>query len=96
MRPGYSLTENVLAMVIGKSGTCPVEENGHSNMLTSKMTSLQDDAGESIGPIDFTRETYQQLVKLFTAPSDWVLNISIASGECTVQMSILKVQPLLG
>ena len=80
VQPGYSLVDSVVAMVIGKSGTCPVEASGLSNMFTSNMTLLEDDAGESIGPMDFSRETYQQLVEIFTTPSDWVLNLSIASG----------------
>lgn len=63
-------------MVIVKSGTCPVESNGRSNiMFTSKMTSLQDDAGESIGPIDFSRKTYQELVKLFTTPFSKLIRV---------------------
>ena len=81
VRPGYSFTESVVVVVIGKSGTCPVEQSGHSNLFISTMTSLQDDAGESVGSVDFNRETYLQLVKLFTSPSDWVLNLSVASGE---------------
>lgn len=68
-------------MVIGKSGTCPVEASGLSNMFTSKMTLLEDDAGKSIAPINFSWETYQQLVEIHTTPSDWVLNHYTASGE---------------
>ena len=71
----------MVVMVIGKSGTCPVEASGLSNMFTSKITLLEDDAGESIGPMDFSRETYQQLVEIHTTPSDWVLNLYTASGE---------------
>ena len=41
-----------------------------------------------VNQLDFSQETYEQLVKLFTAPSDWVLNLSIASGECTFEIII--------
>ena len=81
MLPGYSLVDSVVVMVTGKSGTCSMKASDLSNMFTFKMTLLEDDAGESIGPTDFSRETYQQLVEIVTTSLDWVLNLSIASGE---------------
>ena len=52
---------------------------GYLNNI-SAITSLQDGVRESVS-VDFSRETYLQIVKIFTAPSDWILNISVASGE---------------
>ena len=52
---------------------------GYLNNI-SAITSLQDGVRESVS-VDFSRETYLQIVKIFTAPSDWILNIPVASGE---------------
>ena len=93
VQPGYSFADSVVAIVIGRSGTGPMEQSGHSNLFISPMTTLVDDDGESIAT-DFSRDTYLQLVKIFTVPSDWVLNLSISSGECTFEMNMLKFQLL--
>lgn len=73
-----------MALVIGRSGTCPVQDTGLSNLLPSTIHSLVDDEGQSIGPNDFGQDTYRQLVELFSMPADWVLNLSIGSGELNI------------
>ena len=42
---------------------------------------LSEDAGESLGQPDFGREGYEELVGIYTSPSDWILNLSITSGK---------------
>ena len=73
--------DSVVVLVIGRSGTCPVQDTGLSNLFPSTFHSLVDNEGQSIGPKDFGQDTYQQLVELFSMPADWVLNQSIGSGE---------------
>ena len=61
-----------MPVVVARSGSWSEGAVAHS---------LKDDAGEPIGPPDFGRGVYAELVGLYTSPSDWVLNLSIQSGK---------------
>ena len=79
--PGCSLSESVVAIVVGRSGLCSDGTVRKSNLFDSEAHSLKDDGGEPFGPHDFQRGVYAELVELYTSPSDWVLNLSIQSGK---------------
>ena len=81
--PGCSLSESVMAIVVGRSGACSDGAVRRSNLFDSEAHSLEDDGREPFGPQDFKRGVYAELVGLYTSPSDWVLNLSIQSGKLT-------------
>ena len=98
--PGCSLCESVMAVVIGRSGSCSEGAARKSNLFNSEAHSLKDDDGEPIGPHDFKRGVYAELVGLYTSPSDWVLNLSTQSGKynnytCTYYLNSVLTECLL-
>ena len=85
-----------MAVVVGRSGPCSEKAVRKSNLFDSEAHSLKDDAGEPIGPPDFRRDVYAELVALYTSPSDWVLNLSIQSGKYMHAFIIIYVLSQLG
>lgn len=86
---GCVLVDSVVALVIGRSRTCTSKATGQSNMFSSTAHYLEDDDCQDVGPTDFSRNTYEQLIRTFSMPSDWVLNISISSGKSTLSSLLL-------
>ena len=50
---GCSLSESVMAIVVGKSGSCSDGAARRSNLFDSETHSLKDDGREPFGPRDF-------------------------------------------
>ena len=86
--PGCSLYDSVITLVLGRNGMWPSRDTRRANLFRSKEHTLSDDAGESLGQPDFGREVYEELVGIYTSPSDWILNLSITSGKCMVTLSL--------